>query len=130
MGGAWMYYADAIANTQADRGSTKTQYRVPGATPQTSKLRRCPRHPQSSYSYFSVFLAFDADFGSGFGIVASALARPGTCSAPTGTVMVAPLKSLPIGSNRPPNCSARNASVTALNDLLFSGRWKPWPSSG
>ena len=49
---------------------------------------------------------------------------------PAGTSIVAPLKSSPTGSNRPPRCSARNASVTALNDLLFSGRRKPWPSSG
>src|SRR3954468_3125497 len=101
MGGAWVYYADDIAKTQAD-----------------------------CCCYFSVFLAFDADLASGFGIVASAFAKPGTCSAPTGTVIVAPLKSLPTGSKRPPSCSARNASVTALNDLLFSGRWKPCPSSG
>src|SRR5215510_9813892 len=80
--------------------------------------------------YFSVFFDFEADLASGFGTVASALANPGTCSAPVGTVIFAPLKSLPTGSNRPPNCSARKASVTALNDLLFSGRWKPCPSSG
>jgi hypothetical protein len=34
------------------------------------------------------------------------------------------------GSARPPRFFARNASTAALKRLLFSGRAKPWPSSG
>ena len=34
------------------------------------------------------------------------------------------------GSARPPKFCARNASTAALKRLLFSGRAKPWPSSG
>lgn len=38
---------------------------------------------------------------------------PFTPSAPVGTVIEEPLKSLPMGSTRPPRCSARKASATA-----------------
>ena len=38
-------------------------------------------------------------------------------------------KSLPTGSQRPPRCAARNASATAVNELRFSERPRPWPSS-
>jgi hypothetical protein len=43
--------------------------------------------------------------------------------------MEEPSKSLPMGSNRPPNTSARNTSATAKKDRLFSGRAKPSPSA-
>ena len=60
----------------------------------------------------------------------SASSRPGTCSTPAWASIEEPWKSLPTGSKRPPRCSARNASVTALNEMLFSGLPKPCPSSG
>src|SRR5262245_43179565 len=41
-----------------------------------------------------------------------------------------PLKSSPTGSQRPPRWRARNASTIALKARSFSGRAKPWPSSG
>ena len=55
---------------------------------------------------------------------------PGTSSAPATTWIDEPSKSSPIGSCRPPRQRARNASATAMKDRLFSGRAKPWPSSG
>jgi len=60
----------------------------------------------------------------------SASASVVTFSFPAGTVRLEPLKSLPIGSYGPPRHCARKISVTALNDFQFSGRAKPWPSSG
>lgn len=60
----------------------------------------------------------------------SASSNPGICSFPTGIVMLEPLKSSLIGSYRPPRQPERKASVTALKDIRFSGRTKPWPSSG
>src|SRR5690606_19986973 len=59
----------------------------------------------------------------------SAPGRPRTMSAPTGTWMLEPARS-PIGSARPPRQVDRKPSATALNAMLFSGRAKPWPSSG
>lgn len=34
------------------------------------------------------------------------------------------------GSARPPRCCARNSSARPKKSRLFSGRPKPWPSSG
>lgn len=43
----------------------------------------------------------------------SAFSSPGTRPVPSGTVILAPWKSSPMGSERPPRCFARNCSVTA-----------------
>ena len=61
---------------------------------------------------------------------ASAASRPGTWAAPSPTSNLAPAKSWPIGSARPPRCAARNASAMALKEMRFSGTAKPCPSSG
>jgi len=56
----------------------------------------------------------------------NASVNPGSNSAPTGTVIVDPSKSAPIGSARPPrHLLDRKSSATALNAVLFSGRRKP-----
>ena len=58
------------------------------------------------------------------------IASPGICSAPAATSIEEPAKSSPTDSCRPPRQRARNASATARNERVFSGRAKPWPSSG
>ena len=58
------------------------------------------------------------------------LDQSGYAAAPSGTLMLDPLKSSPIGCARPPRHCDRKPSATALNALLLAGRAKPWPSSG
>ncbi len=58
----------------------------------------------------AAFLSFN---DSRAGCYLTASSSPGTCSAPTGTVMDEPAKSSPTGSCRPPRHLARKASVTA-----------------
>ena len=53
------------------------------------------------------------------------IGRPATSSRPALNSMVEPEKSSPTGSARPPRCSARNNSSTALNERRFSARRKP-----
>ncbi len=72
------------------------------------------------------FFPASTEAGPQFGLYA----RPGTSSSPAITCTEEPSKSSPIGSNLPPRHRARNASATAMKDRLFSGRAKPWPSSG
>ncbi len=76
------------------------------------------RHPATAYFRTSCVCA------------CSAAPIPSMPSAPVGTVMLEPFRSSPIGWARPPRHLARKFSVIALKALLFSGRAKPWPSSG
>jgi hypothetical protein len=55
---------------------------------------------------------------------------PAIASIPSRTSRLEPSRSLPKGSQRPPRCVARNASLMALNEVRLSGRRKPCPSSG
>jgi hypothetical protein len=60
----------------------------------------------------------------------TAQSNPAISSRPALNSIVEPAKSSPTGSQRPPRCAARNASTTALKERRFSGRPRPWPSSG
>ncbi|GEM_PF-3662888 len=51
--------------------------------------------------------------------------NPDTYSAPCTTSTLDPSKSSPMGSKRPPRQPARKPSVTAKNDIRFSGLAKP-----
>ena len=55
---------------------------------------------------------------------------PGANSAPCFTCAVDALTVSPIGSARPPRHDPRKFSAIALKAMLFTGRAKPWPSSG
>ena len=57
-------------------------------------------------------------------------ARPGVNAAPWSTVALEAFIAPSRDSALPPRNAARNCSAAAKKAILFSGRAKPWPSSG
>jgi hypothetical protein len=135
---------NAVGRAALSRGCARTPVKVALAKPQTrpdcrsrSRGRPCREraHPsgrsqtKKSARRFRTHAPGHVDTRAR---TAQAATTPSCCRmpSPARTSWLEPWKSSPTSSQRPPKWQCRNASVIALNASRFSGRAKPWPSSG